>query len=179
MKGGLRRVLGGNKDSTAAGLFALHSPNLVGATVHEPGQGRFVMVRRRAPSEPLEPAGAPLAGQADRPRGDRFYQELATFVLGSAAEAELWRLWHAWMLQNPGKAPGWGWIIKSGQGLGKDLLTFADRRRARARLHAGQLSRAFGLATTAYAEKHLIIASEMRSRKGQWRRGRSTRRSRS
>lgn len=165
MKGGLRRAMGGNKDSTAAGLFALHSPNLVRATVHEPGQGRFVVVNGERLLNLWNPPERPHLGKPIDLMVVDFYHELAVFVLGSVVEAELWRLWHAWMLQNPGKAPGWGWIIKSGQGLGKDLLTSPI-----AASHGVDYTpvgfREFSDRYNPYAEKHLVIASEMRSRKG-------------
>jgi hypothetical protein len=165
MKEGLRRALGGNKDSTAAGLFALHSPNLVSATVHEPGQGRFVVVNGERFLNLWSPPERPHRGKPIDLAVVDFYHELAAFVLGSVVEAELWRLWHAWMLQNPGKAPGWGWIIKSGQGLGKDLLTSPI-----AASHGTDYTpvgfREFSDRYNPYAEKHLVIASEMRSRKG-------------
>ena len=165
MKEGLRRALGGNKDSTAAGLFALHSPNLVSATVHEPGQGRFVIVNGERLLNLWSPPERPRLGQPIDPAVVVFYHELATFVLGSAVEADLWRLWHAWMLQNPGKAPGWGWIIKSGQGLGKDLLT-SPITAAHGLDYMPVGFRELSDRYNAYAEKHLVIASEMRSRKG-------------
>ena len=91
--------------------------------MHEPGQGRFVTVNGERLLNLWSPPERPWLGKPIDLAVVDFYQELAAFVLGSVEEAELWRLWHAWMLQNPGKAPGWGWIIKSGQGLGKDLLT--------------------------------------------------------
>ena len=165
MKGGLRRALGGNKDATAAGLFALHSPNLVSATVHEPGQGRFIVVDGKRFLNLWSPPPRPHLGKSIDPAVVDFYEELVKFVLGSAAEAELWRLWHAWMLQNPGKAPGWGWIVKSGQGLGKDLLNLPPRN-----AHGADYTpvgfRAFSDRYNAYAEKHLVVASEMRTKKG-------------
>jgi hypothetical protein len=165
MKGGLRRALGGSKDSTAASLFALHSPNLVSATVHEPGQGRFVVLDGKRFLNLWSPPARPHLGEPIDSAIVDFYYELATFVLGSTEEAELWRLWHAWMLQNPGKAPGWGWIIKSGQGLGKDLLTSPI-----AASHGLDYTpvgfREFSDRYNPYAEKHLVIASEMRSGKG-------------
>jgi hypothetical protein len=165
MKGGLRRALGGNKDSTAAGLFALHSPNLVRATVHEPGQGRFVVVNGERLLNLWSPPERPHLGKPIDLAVIDFYHELATFVLGSVIEAELWRLWHAWMLQNPGKAPGWGWIVKSGQGLGKDLLALPFRN-AHGADYTPVSFREIADRYNAYAEKHLIVASEMRSRKG-------------
>ena len=69
------------------------------------------------------------------------------------------------MLQNPGKAPGWGWIIKSGQGLGKDLLT-SPIAAAHGLDYTPVGFREFSDRYNPYAEKHLVIASEMRSRKG-------------
>ena len=165
MKGGLRRTLGGNKDSTAAGLFALHSPNLVSATVHEPGQGRFVTVNGERLLNLWSPPERPWLGKPIDLAVVDFYDELAAFVLGSAEEADLWRLWHAWMLQNPGKAPGWGWIIKSGQGLGKDLLT-SPIAASHGLDYMPVGFREFSDRYNAYAEKHLVIASEMRSGKG-------------
>ena len=165
MKGGLRRALGGNKDSTAAGLFALHSPNLVSATVHEPGRGRFIGVNGGRLLNLWSPPERPWLGKPIDLAVVDFYQELAAFVLGSVEEAELWRLWHAWMLQNPGKAPGWGWIIKSGQGLGKDLLT-SPIAASHGLDYMPVGFREFSDRYNAYAEKHLVIASEMRSGKG-------------
>jgi Family of unknown function (DUF5906) len=164
-KGGLRRALGGNKDSTAAGLFALHSPNLVNATAHEPGQDRFVVVNGERLLNLWSPPERPHLGKPIDPAVISFYHELAAFVLGSVVEADLWRLWHAWMLQNPGKAPGWGWIIRSGQGLGKDLLT-SPIISAHGLDYTPVSFRELSDRYNAYAEKHLIIATEMRSRKG-------------
>ena len=83
MKGGLRRALGGNKDSTAAGLFALHSPNLVSATVHEPGQGRFVTVNGERLLNLWSPPERPHLGKPIDPAILGFYHELTAFVLGS------------------------------------------------------------------------------------------------
>ena len=63
------------------------------------------------------------------------------------------------------KAPGWGWIIRSGQGLGKDLLT-SPITAAHGLDYMPVGFRELSDRYNAYAEKHLVIASEMRSRKG-------------
>ena len=165
MKDGLRRALGGAKESTAAGLFALHSPNLVAATVHEPGQPRFVVQEGR---RLLNMWTAPARPWRDKPIDllvISFYRELAAFVLDAVEEADLWVQWHAWMLQNPDKAPGWGWIVRSGSGLGKDLI-LSPITTAHGTDHMPVSFRVFSTQFNSYAEKHLIVASEMRSKKG-------------
>jgi hypothetical protein len=165
MKGGLRRALGGNKDSTASGLFALHSPNLVAAAVHEPGQPRFVIQDDRRLLNLWSPPARPWAGKPVDLVVISFYRELVAFVLDAVEEANLWIQWHAWMLQNPDKAPGWGWIVKTGQGLGKDLIT-SPITTAHGKDYTPVSFRVFSTQYNGYAEKHLIIASEMRSKKG-------------
>ena len=87
MKEGLRRTLGGNKVyEAAAGLFALHSPNLVSATVPRTRPGKFRHRQWRTSPGPLEPAGAATLGQPIDPAVVVFYHEPATFVLGSAIQ---------------------------------------------------------------------------------------------
>ena len=81
MKTGLRRALGGNKNSTAAGLFALHSPNLVSAVVHEPGQPRFVTQDGERLLNMWTPPARPWAGRPIDLMVISFYRELAAFVL--------------------------------------------------------------------------------------------------
>ena len=106
MQGGLRRALGGAKKSTAAGLFALHSPNLVADIVHEPGKPRFIVedgvrVLNLWTSPPRPHRGRPITSAVIEA-----YRDLVEFVMGSADEAALWFKWHAWMLQNPDRPPG-------------------------------------------------------------------------
>ena len=165
MKGGLRRALGGNKDSTASGLFTLHSPNLVAAAVHEPGQPRFIIQEGRRLLNLWSPPPRPWLGKPVDLVVVSFYRELVGFVLDAVEEADLWIQWHAWMLQNPDKAPGWGWIVKTGQGLGKDLIT-SPIAAAHGADYTPVSFRVFSTQYNGYAEKHLIIASEMRSKKG-------------
>ena len=131
MKGGLRRALGGNKNSTAASLFAQHSSKPRSAPLST-SLARGALSSLTAVAVPRTSGAGrrgPIWANRSTPQVVNFYEELVKFVLGSATEAELWRLWHAWMLQNPGKAPGWGWIVNSGQGLGKDLLNLPPRQR--------------------------------------------------
>ena len=90
--------------------------------MHEPGQPRFVTQDSERLLNMWTPPARPWAGRPIDLMVISFYRELAAFVLNSVEEADLWLQWHAWLLQNPDKAPGWGWIVKTGAGLGKDLI---------------------------------------------------------
>ena len=163
MQGGLRRALGGAKKSTAAGLFALHSPNLVADIVHEPGKPRFIVEDGVRVLNLWTPPPRPHRDKPITPAVIEAYRDLVEFVMGSADEAALWIKWHAWMLQNPSRPPGWQWLVHTDPGKGKDLallpvgLAHGDDYTP---VNPQDLIDRFN----DYAEKHLISTSEMRER---------------
>jgi hypothetical protein len=158
----LRRHFG-DKRNTLAHLFARHSSNTVAGVTHDPGKPRFIEQGERRLlnlwSEPPRPHRNKLIDM----EVISFYEELVAFVLGSAEEARLWMLWHAYMLQHPEWFPGWHWIVQTDQGLGKDLIL-----RPIALSHGDDFTfvgpRALTNPYNQYAEKHLVAASEMREK---------------
>lgn len=159
----IRRALGGDKRLSLAKLFARKSPNLVDDITHEPGQPRFIKRDGQRFLNLWSPPPRPCQGEQVHRAVVDFYRELVQFVLGSPEETELWIKWHAWLLQNPGKAPGWHWVVQTGQGRGKDLmlmpigLAHGDDYTP---INPKDLSSPYN----DYAEKHLISASEMKER---------------
>lgn len=159
----LRRALGGDKRLSLARLFARRSQNLVNDIVHEPGKPRFIERRGQRYLNLWSPPPRPHQGQPIDLKVIDFYRDLVEFVLGSPEETELWFKWHAWLLQNPDKAPGWHWIVQTGQGRGKDFilrpigLAHGDDYTP---INPKDLSAPYN----DYAEKHLISASEMKER---------------
>ena len=159
----LKRALGGDKRLSLAKLFARRSGNMVDAVVHEPGKPRFIEHEGQRFLNLWSPPPRPHQGQPIDLEVIDFYRDLVEFVLGSPEETELWLKWHAWLLQNPDKAPGWHWIVQTGQGRGKDFilrpigLAHGDDYTP---IHPKDLSAPYN----DYAEKHLISASEMKER---------------
>jgi Primase C terminal 2 (PriCT-2) len=159
----LRRALGGDKRLSIAKLFARRGQNMVDDVVHEPGKPRFIERDGQRFLNLWSPPPRPHKDLPIDPDVIEFYRELVAFVLGSAEETELWIKWHAWLLQNPDKAPGWHWIVQTGQGRGKDFilrpigLAHGDDYTP---INPKDLSAPYN----DYAEKHLISASEMKER---------------
>src|SRR4029077_13918916 len=85
------------------------------------------------------------------------------FVLGSPEETALWLRWHAWMLQNPGRAPGWQWVVQNGPGMGKDLILLPIGL-AHGDDYTPITPKDLAAPYNDYAEKHLISTSEMKMR---------------
>jgi hypothetical protein len=162
----IKRALGGGggkKGLSLAKLFARHSENLVDGVVHEPGKLLFIDEDDR---RFLNLWTAPAQPWRDKPIDltvIEFYRELALFVFGDPEIVHLWFLWHAWMLQNPDKAPGWHWIIQTGSGLGKDLL-LQPMRRAHGDDFYQATPQLLAEKFNPYAEKHLVGVSEMKER---------------
>jgi hypothetical protein len=159
----LRRTLGGDKRLSLAKLFARKSKNLVDDITHEPGRTRFV---KREGQRFLNLWSAPPRPHRGKPIDLEvidFYRDLVEFVLGSPEETDLWLKWHAWLLQNPDKAPGWHWVVQSGQGRGKDLILLPIGL-----AHGDDYTPIIPKDLTGpyndYAERHLISASEMKER---------------
>jgi hypothetical protein len=158
----LRRHFG-DKRNPLSYVFARQSPNIAEAVVHEPGKSRFIDRQGR---KLLNLWTAPPRPHYDKPIDPEivdFYEELVAFVLGDPNEARLWLLWHAYLLQHPDWAPGWHWLIQTDTRLGKDLIaspiTLAhgdDYESVNPKVLAGDFN--------AYAQKHLIVVSEMRER---------------
>jgi hypothetical protein len=157
----LRRVLGGGRGVTLGKIFARRSENLLDDIAHEPGQPRFI---ERDGCRFLNLWSPPPRPHQDKPIDLKivdFYRDLVEFVLGSPEETALWFKWHAWLLQNADKAPGWHWLVQTGPGIGKDLSLLPIGRAhgddytpiTPRDLHDKKYN--------GYAEKHLISASEM------------------
>ena len=159
----IRRALGGDKRLSLAKLFARRSKNLVDGMAHEPGQDRLISENGRQFVNLWSPPARPWLGKPIDPTVIAFYRELALFVFGDPEIVRLWELWHAWLLQNPGRAPGWHWIIHTGTGLGKDLLLEPLRR-----AHGADFFQAtpeiLAEKFNPYAEDHLVSVSEMKER---------------
>jgi hypothetical protein len=159
----LKRALGGDKRLSLGKLFARRSQNLVDDIVHESGQPRFIERDGQRYLNLWSPPPRPHQGRPIDLKVIDFYRDLVEFVLGSPEETALWLKWHAWLLQNPDKAPGWHWIVQTGQGRGKDFilrpigLAHGDDYTP---IHPKDLSAPYN----DYAEKHLISASEMKER---------------
>jgi hypothetical protein len=159
----LRRTLGGGKGVTLGKLFARRGKNLLDDITHEPGQPRFIERDGQRFLNLWSPPPRPHLGKPIDAQIIDFYRDLVEFVLGSPEETELWFKWHAWLLQNPDKAPGWHWIVQTGQGRGKDFilrpigLAHGDDYTP---INPKDLSSPYN----DYAEKHLISASEMKER---------------
>jgi hypothetical protein len=88
------------------------------------------------------------------------YRELIAFVLGSAEEARLWLLWHAYLLQHPlGPRLALDHPDRSGLGQRPDLAPGSENaRRCFISVSPSVLTSQFN----GYAEKHLIGVNEMR-----------------
>jgi hypothetical protein len=159
----LRRALGGDRRLSLAKLFARKSPNLVDDVVHEPGQPRFLTREGQRFLNLWSPPARPHQHRMVAPTVIAFYRELVQFVLGSPEETDLWFKWHAWLLQNPDKAPGWHWVVQTGQGRGKDIILLPI-----ALAHGDDYTpitpKDLSAPYNDYAEKHLISTSEMKER---------------
>ena len=157
----IRRALGGEKRTSLARIFARNSSNLLDGVVHEPGQPRIVTQNGQRFLNLWSPPPRPHRGLPVDPTVVEFYRDLVEFVLGSAEETELWFDWHAWMLQNPDKAPGWQWVVQAEPGLGKDLILLPIGF-AHGSDYTPITPRDFASTYNDYAEKHLVSTSEMK-----------------
>ena len=159
----LKRALGGDKRLSLAKLFARRSENMVDAVVHEPGKPRFIEHEGQRYLNLWSPPPRPHQGKSIDFKVIDFYRDLVGFVLGSPEETDLWFKWHAWLLQNPGRAPGWHWLVQTGSGRGKDLI-LKPIGPSHGDDYTPIMPKDLSSPYNDYAEKHLISASEMAER---------------